>query len=130
MALESNGKKLGPKRLIHSFGYAWEGIKCTLKNEQNMLVHLMISLFVIIAGCFFEISTLEWLICFLFMGLVMSAELMNTALEAVVDLVSPEKHPLAKIAKDAAAGAVMIVAFFAALSGAIIFLPKIIEMLR
>lgn len=129
MALESNGRKQrGLKRLIHSFRYAWEGFKYTLKNEQNMLVHLLVALFVIIAGWFFQISILEWLICLLFMGLVIGTELINTSIEAVVDLVSPEKNVLAKIAKDTAAGSVMVEAFFASVSGMIIFIPKIIEM--
>ncbi len=129
MALESRGKKKGPKRLIYSFKYAMEGFLYTLKNEQNMIVHVAMTLLVIIAGFVLKISTLEWLICFLFVGLVLSMELINTAMEAVVDLVSPEKNKLAKVAKDTAAAAVMVFAFFAFLAGLMIFLPKIIERL-
>lgn len=129
MALESRGKKIGPKRLFYSFKYAMEGFLYTLKNEQNMIVHVVMTFLVIIAGLLLKISTLEWLICFLFVGLVLSMELINTAMEAVVDLVSPEKNKLAKIAKDTAAAAVMVFAFFAFLAGLMIFLPKIIERL-
>lgn len=129
MALESKGKKLGPKRLIHSFGYAMDGFWYTLKHEQNMIVHVSTTILVIIAGFVLKISTLEWLICFLFVGLVLSMELINTSIEAVVDLVSPEKNKLAKIAKDTAAASVMVFAFFAFLAGLMIFLPKIIERL-
>lgn len=127
MALESRDKKKkrGIKRLYHSFQYAFEGFLYTLTHEQNMLVHLLAAFLVILVGIILKISITEWLICFLFIGLVMAMELLNTSIEAVVDLVCPEKNKLAKIAKDTAAGAVMVFAFFALLAGILIFLPKI-----
>ena len=81
---------------------------------------------VVIAGFFFHISMTEWCICLLLCGLIMALELVNTAVEAVVDLVTEERKPLAKIAKDTAAGAVLIAAIFSAVIGCIIFLPKVI----
>ena len=118
-------KKLGPKRFIHSFYYAFCGLISTLKTEQNMVVHVISALLVIFAGFLFQISYIEWIICFILIGLIMSAELINTALETVVDLVSPEIHPLAKIAKDTAAAAVLVLSIFAFLSGVLIFGPKV-----
>ena len=82
---------------------------------------------VVLAGFFFEISKIEWCICLLLCGLIMALELVNTSVEAAVDLVTEERKPLAKIAKDTAAGAVLIAALFSAVIGCIIFVPKIME---
>ena len=78
----------------------------------------------VIAGFVFHITPVEWCICLTLFGLVMALEMVNTAVEAVVDLVTEERHPLAKIAKDTAAGAVLIAAIMAAIVGLIIFVPK------
>ena len=118
------------KSRIKSFGYAGRGIKAVLTSEINMKIHLVMALLVIICGIFFKISINEWLICLLCFGMVMSAEIMNTAIETVVDLVSPGKNKLAGKAKDAAAGAVLVAAIFAAIAGLIIFIPKGIEFIQ
>ena len=76
-----------------------------------------------------RISSVEWCICLTLFGLVMALEMVNTAVEAVVDLVTEERKPLAKLAKDAAAGAVLIAAIMAAIAGMIIFIPKLLESL-
>ena len=89
-----------------------------------MKIHCIAALLVVTAGFFFHISAIEWCICLVLFGLVMALELVNTAVEAVVDLVTTERKPLAKIAKDTAAGAVLIAAIMAAVAGLIIFLPK------
>ena len=91
-----------------------------------MKIHCAAAVLVVIAGAVLGISTTEWCICFLLFGLIMSLELVNTAVEAVVDLVTEEKKPLAKLAKDTAAGAVLIAAIMAAVTGVIIFLPKLL----
>ena len=91
-----------------------------------MKMHAVMTVLVVIAGFFFHISMTEWCICLLLCGLIMALELVNTAVEAVVDLVTEERKPLAKIAKDTAAGAVLIAAIFSAVIGCIIFLPKVI----
>lgn len=118
------------KNRIKSFGYAAKGIKAALKSEINMKIHLLIAVLVVICGIFFRISLNEWLICLLCFGIVMSAEIMNTAIETVVDLVSPDKNKLAGKAKDAAAGAVLVAAIFAAIAGFIIFVPKVIAFIQ
>lgn len=122
-------KQKGIKRFINSFGYAIEGLVYAFKYEQNMLVHIMATIIVVILGLFLKISSIEWLICFLIIGLVIATELINTSIEAVVDLTTTDKHPLAKIAKDTAAAAVMVFALVAILIGILIFLPKIIVLI-
>lgn len=110
--------------LYKSFGYAFQGIFTCIRKERNMKIHCMVAALVVIAGLILGISVTEWCICLGLFGMVMALELVNTAVEAVVDLVTEERHPLAKIAKDTAAGAVLIAAIMAAIVGLIIFVPK------
>lgn len=91
-----------------------------------MKIHIAIMIAVIIAGFIFKISKIEWIICIILFGLVISAELINTAIETVVDIACPEIDSKAKIAKDVVAGSVLVVAIVAAIVGLIIFIPKII----
>ncbi|MBT2710139.1 diacylglycerol kinase family protein [Pseudomonas sp. ISL-84] len=97
-----------------------------MKRERNLQIHLFISIAVILLGLVFAISWIEWIIILFAIGGMLSLELMNTAVERVVDLATEEYHPLAKQAKDTAAGAVFIYAFLSVIIGTIIFLPKII----
>ncbi len=112
-------------KLYKSFGFAFEGIGNTILRERNMQIHCTVTVLVVIFGFILKISMVEWYICLLLFALVLSLELVNTALEAVVDLVTEEKKPLAKKAKDAAAGAVLMSAIIAAILGGIIFFPKL-----
>ena len=112
-----------------TFGYALEGIRTGIRKERNMRIHTAAMILVVFAGTVLELSALEWCICLILFGLVIALELVNTAVEAVVDLVTEERKPLAKIAKDTAAGAVLTAAFMAAVIGCIIFLPKIWDLL-
>lgn len=111
--------------LSRTFGYAWEGILTGIRKERNMRIHTAAMILVVFAGTVLGLSATEWCICLILFGLVMALELVNTAVEAVVDLVTEERKPLAKIAKDTAAGAVLIAAIMAAVIGCIIFLPKL-----
>ena len=111
-------------KLIFSFKYAFEGIITTIKEERNMFIHFLIAIIVVITGVYVRLSLNEWFICLLLFALVFSLELINTAIENTVDLVATKKNKKAKIAKDAAAGAVLIAAIFASIIGIIIFLPK------
>lgn len=124
--LKNRKKPRGFKRLIKSFKYASEGFMYSLKNEQNLIVHIGTAIIAIIFGFIFKISIIEWLFILIMIGLVFCSELINTSIEALVDLVSPEKHPLAKIAKDTAAGAVLCLCSVAFIGGLIIFIPKVI----
>lgn len=113
-----------------SFGYAFEGIRTGIRNERNMKIHCVAIILVTLAGTLFQITATQWCICLLLFALVASLELVNTAIEAVVDLVTEEKKPLAKIAKDTAAGAVLFAAIISVIIGCIIFLPYVLELLE
>lgn len=111
--------------IAKSFKYAFEGIFAGVIKERNMKIHCAAAAAVTAAGFIFHISAAEWCICLVLFGLIFSLELVNTAVEAVVDLVTEERRPLAKLAKDTAAGAVLIAAIMAASAGCIIFIPKV-----
>lgn len=114
------------RKLIKSFKYAITGIKDGIKSEQNIKIHFLIMVIVIIAGIIFEISKLEWIICVILFGVVISAELFNTAIENTVDLITKEKNEKARLIKDVSAGAVLVIAISSAMVGLIIFIPRII----
>lgn len=121
-------KQKGIKKFINSFQYPIKGLRYAYKNEQNLAVDVGMALLVLIFGFLFKINKYEWAILMLTIGLVISCELVNTAIEAVVDLVTEEYHPLAKVAKDTSAAAVLIFAVIAVIVGLIIFLPKVIAL--
>ncbi|QCR32923.1 diacylglycerol kinase family protein [Lysinibacillus sp. SGAir0095] len=110
-------------KLLKSFGYAFYGI-WTAMREQNMRIHIISAIIVIIASILTGLTINEWLIIILVITLVIGAEMINTAIESVVNLASPEIHPLAKQAKDVAAGAVLVIALASVIIGLLIFLPK------
>lgn len=113
--------------LYKSFGYAFQGIFNTIRTERNIKIHCVAAILVTIFGIWLHISKTEWMICFILFGLILALELVNTAVEATVDLFTGERKPLAKKAKDAAAGAVLVAAIFAAVIGILIFIPKLLE---
>ena len=117
------------KTLKDSFKHAYEGIIYACTKERNMHIHISVATIVLIAGAFFSISFEEWLACLILIGVVLSLEMLNTAIEAVVDMITIKEDPKAKVAKDAAAGAVLISSLIAAFVGIIIFLPKIFDLL-
>lgn len=114
---------------VHSFRYAFRGIATLLKDEHNSRIHVSIMTIVILAGFLFGITPQEWcsiIICF---GLVLMAEAMNSAIEAIADLVMPDYHPLIKKAKDVAAAGVLISAIASVAVGLVVFLPYILKTL-
>lgn len=115
------------RRLTSSFGYALEGVVEAFKNEPNFKIHLVIGVLATILGVYLKISSTEWTIVTLTIGGVLTLELINTAIEAIVDIVSPKFSKLAKVAKDVSAAAVLISAIAASIVGFIIFLPKILS---
>lgn len=98
------------KKIINSFRYALEGIATSFKEERNMKIHVFFMCLVIAMGFWLKISILEWMICIVLFSLVIAAELFNTAIETVVDMVMPDENEKAKIAKDVSAGAVLVTA--------------------
>ncbi|UOQ54057.1 diacylglycerol kinase family protein [Hymenobacter cellulosivorans] len=111
------------RRRIASFGHAFRGVASALRSEVHLRFHALATVVAVGFGFYFDISGLEWALVALAVGTVWAAELMNTAIEAVVDLVSPEYHPLAGKAKDVAAGAVLITAVAALVVGLLVFGP-------
>ena len=126
MSMDSRDKQ-NANPLLRSFSYAISGICLALRSERNMKIHVSISGLVIGSGFFFRISKQEWLFVFFAIGGMLALELANTAIERVVDLVTEEYHPLAKQAKDLAAGAVFIFAIISVIIGIIIFGPYLLE---
>lgn len=114
--------------LISSFKYAIEGIKKAYKAERNLKIHVLAMIIVILLGFILKIAVWEWVVCIVLFALVIGAELFNTSIEEVVNLLSPEIRIHAKYAKDIAAGAVLVNAFFAAVVCCIILIPKIISL--
>lgn len=117
---------MNARKFIRSFGYAVEGI-LTGVREQNLRFHLFAMVVVIVAAILTKLSVIEWIVVIILFALVIGTELINTAIERVVDLASPEIHPLAKQAKDIAAGAVLVFACASVIIGLLIFLPKWFE---
>lgn len=113
--------------LFNSFKCAFNGIKNVFINERNFKIHTLAMILVIIFGFIFKLSLTEWIICLICFALVMGLEMVNTAIEKTVDLAEPNFNETARIAKDASAGAVLLVSILSAIIGIIIFAPKIIN---
>lgn len=113
-------------RFLKSFGYAFSGLSYAFRSQFNFKVHSMALVIVGLLGWYFKLSANEWLWLIIASGMVLITELLNTAVEVLVDLVSPEIHPKAKVIKDVAASAVVIAAFTAVVIGLIIFIPKVL----
>lgn len=114
------------KKLINSFKYALEGFVSSFKTERNMKIHVLAMILVIALGWYLKLSLIEWCFITFAIVLVIGSELFNTAIETIVDMISPEKNPKAKLAKDISAAAVLAFAIGAAIIGMIIFIPKLI----
>ncbi len=109
---------------IKSFGYAFSGIAQTFREGRNFKVQLCFAVAAIVLGFAFKIEPHEWLAIIICMGCVLGGECVNTSIEAIVDLVSPDYHELAKRAKDCAAGGVLVCAIASVIVEAIIIVPK------
>ena len=111
LLLKSMHTRTNIKRFVKSFGFAAQGLAGAVRTERNMRFHLGAAAFVIWVMRFYELSACENAVLYLCIGAVIASELLNTAVESIVDLVSPEKNDMAKKAKDCAAGAVLVMAF-------------------
>jgi diacylglycerol kinase len=111
----------------HSFGYAFAGIWYVYCTQRNAKIHVGIMSAVILMGLFLQLSAAQWAILVVTIGLVLSGEMFNTVVEALVDLTSPEFHPLAKVAKDAAAGGVLLLAITGVIVGLFVLGPNLLE---
>lgn len=113
------------RRFLRGFRFAYEGIAYALSTQRNMKFHFFVSFFVLSSALFFHLSKMEILFLLLSITLVIVTELINTAVEKAVDLAMPDKHPIAKIAKDVAAASVLVAAVFAVAVGTIVFYEPI-----
>ena len=118
------------KKQLKSFKFAWQGIKTCAGHEQNITFHLIVAVLVIVAGFCFDITHTEWLSVIICIGMVITAELFNSAIERLVDLVSPQWHKIAGEVKDIAAGAVLVTAIAAAIVGLMVFVPYLVALFK
>ena len=118
-------KKFSLEKRVESFKYALNGLKIVFREEHNARIHLIVSLIVIACGFIFHISTVEWIIICFAIGLVISMEIINSAIENLSDFVSPEYHKLIKKVKDLSAAAVLVCTISSVVIGILVFLPKI-----
>ena len=104
-------------KILRSFNYAWSGLKHAFATQTNFRIHLLLAAFAVILGIGLRITATEWLILLIGIGMVLFAELINTALEKLADVVHKDHHPEIKLVKDIAAGAVLIMAIVSAVIG-------------
>ncbi|RBP02362.1 diacylglycerol kinase [Rossellomorea aquimaris] len=129
MSMDSKGTKFGLFRFLKSFGYAADGIRSVWSTEQNFRIHSCVGVIVFILAYLLSVSAMEWIILIILVFSVLALETMNTAIEKAVDLSISDYHPLAKAAKDLASAAVLLFAVCTAIVGAIIFIPKLLELI-
>lgn len=122
-------KTQGKEEFDKSVGHALDGIEYAVNHERNVKIEILFAILTSILGFILKISLLEWVVIVLVIAMVLALELVNTAIERTVDLVTKDYHDLAKASKDVAAGAVLIMSMFSVIIGLIIFLPKIISVL-
>ena len=118
------------KAFLHSFHFAFQGIGYVLRTQRNARVHAAITCLVILAGICFRVTAVEWAVLVLTIGIVFGAEMINTVAELAVDLLTQHYHPMAKVAKDVGAGAVLVAAIAAVGVGVAIFGPRVWAMFK
>jgi diacylglycerol kinase len=123
--MESDKNKNFISSRLQSFGYAFKGLESMLRSEKNARIHLIAAIAVVILGFIYKLRPGEWIAITIVIGLVFAAELFNTAIEGIVDKISPEHDPDMGKVKDLAAAAVLVTAISALITGLIIFIPKI-----
>ena len=123
-------KKLGFKRVLLSFKFSFDGLKYAYLHEQSLVLHVAVMLIIIAFGIGFKITPIQWVITLVMGAMILVAELFNTSVEAVVDMVTEEYHPLAKVAKDTASAACFVADIVAFGMWLVVFVPKIISLFR
>ncbi|WP_316829741.1 diacylglycerol kinase family protein [Pedobacter aquatilis] len=123
--MQEENQKFSVRARIKSFKYAFNGLILFFKSEHNARIHLLAAVFAIALSIYLKLSYLEWIAILVVISVVFIAELLNSSIEKLADIVSPEIHPKIKIIKDLAAGAVLVAAFLAIAVAGFIFLPKL-----
>ena len=124
--LRNKSKYTGLKRIVASTAYSIDGIKYSFLNEKSLMIYSVLSILAILLAFLLDISTNQWMALLLALGVVLTIELINTAIEATVDMVTTEYNPLAKIAKDCGSAATFVSSVIALIIALVIFIPKII----
>jgi len=124
-----NSDKFSVKSRFGSFKFAFHGLSSLIKNEHNARIHLIAALIAVIVGIILKISLTEWCILTIVIGLVFITELLNTSLENLADIVDPEWNAAIRKTKNYAAAAVLISAIVSVVAGALIFIPRLLEIL-
>ncbi len=114
------------KKRIHAFGHAFSGLLAAFKAEAHLKIHVLATIFIVVCGFYFNITNTQWLVIIMCCGLVITAELFNSAIEKLCNLISPQQNPTIKFIKDVSAAAVLILCVMALLIAVIIFGQKII----
>ena len=125
---EQGFKKIGLKRIFMSFKYSFDGLKYAYLHEQSLLLHVIVMTIIIACGFGFHITPIQWVITLVMGALILVTELFNTSIEAVVDMVTEEFHPLAKVAKDCGSAAAFVSSIMVFIICCFIFIPKIIAL--
>jgi len=120
-------KLQGKTNFIESVGHAIDGIEYTASHERNFRIEIIFAIVVSVASFILKVSLIEWCLLVLVIGIILALEMINTAMERCVDLVTKDYKELAKNAKDVSAGAVLIMSMFSIILGILIFLPRLIE---
>ncbi|WP_090232113.1 diacylglycerol kinase family protein [Lentibacillus halodurans] len=115
---------------VFGFIHAWNGLKAITRTERNFRIHIMAAVFAVAAGLAFRLSVIKWSVIILVIGLVLIAEILNTAIEKMLDYLKPDLHPQAKFIKDLAAGSVLVSAVIAVLAGMLVFIPELYKLFR
>ena len=118
------------KSRLHSFKYAFNGLRLLLRNEHNSRIHLLAAIIAITMGFLLKINLLEWSVLIIVTGIVFLAELFNSSLESLSDIVDNEYNERIRDSKDYAAAAVLVAAIISILAGGIIFIPKLLDLLK
>ena len=121
-------KKMSFKRFLNSIKYSVDGLVNAYQNEQSLWLHAMCTIIIVILGFALQISFIQWAIIVIGLVIVLAVELLNTAIEATVDLVTKEIHPLAKVAKDCGSAAAFVSSIMVFIICCFIFIPKIIAL--
>lgn len=128
MELRRHKKRPGFIRFLNSFMYSWEGLVYAVRNEQSITIMIIVTIAAVLGALYFKLTEVEWLFIVFSIGIVLATELINTSIEATIDLVSPQHHPLAKIAKDTGSAAVFVFSIIAFAIACIIFVPHILKL--
>lgn len=127
---QENFKRISLKKIYKSAINSYAGLRQSYSKEQSLTLHLVVSIFVVILGIVFKINRYEWVMSIILLGMIVGMELLNTAIEANVDLVTTREHPLAKEAKDVGSAATFLMSILAFIGEIIIFYPSFMNLFK